>query len=54
MANDKRNIINNLNLIADRVDSDWDRLTNAQLEALNKQIEALWQVVCKRKGVKHV
>ncbi len=50
--NAKRSILNNLSLIADRVEGDWDKLTNAQLGALNAGIEALWQAVCKRGKVK--
>ena len=48
MANDRRYYLNNLALIADRVDELYPKLTKTQLEALNKAIEALWGVVCKR------
>lgn len=46
--NQKREIINNLNLIADRVETDWQKLTVCQVNALNDGIEATWQAICKR------
>lgn len=46
--NQKRELINNLNLVADRIDSDWKRLTVAQVEGLKEGINILWDNVCRR------
>lgn len=42
-------IIHQLNLIADSIDTRWHTLMNRQVDELEKQIEATWEVVCRRK-----
>ena len=45
----KRDIINNLDSIANNIDNNFSSMTIEQVEKLKAAIEAVWGVVCRRK-----
>lgn len=46
--NDKRAIVNKLNIVVTRVSDDYENLWVSQLKALDEKVEELFKIVCKR------
>ena len=45
---DKESVYNSFKLIADRIDEDWDILTNKQVGELRVASQAVWAILCRR------